>query len=187
MEQLFRRTGFALVAGCALLGACAEDAIEPTAVAAPAAAVASASAETLPLGDADLVETRSTEVLSEGVTLTRIVRGTELAPPDQINTTTRGPWVVSVLTIDPSVAKGHLEATYGPDLGQVERTTRLVELTGALAGVNASFFTFTANPQFPGDPVGVGIFGGNLLSEPSPDGNEVSFIVDSRSNRVLMG
>jgi exopolysaccharide biosynthesis protein len=187
MKEHFRRTAFALVAGCALVGACQEDGSEPTAARVPAFASVGASAETLPLGDADLVETRSTQVLSEGVTLTRIVRGTEPAPADQINTTTRGPWVVNVLIIDPRVAQGHLEATYGPDLGQVERTTQLVQRAGALAGVNASFFTFTANPQFPGDPVGVGIFGGSLLSEPSPDGNEVALIVDANTNRVLMG
>ncbi len=148
---------------------------------------ADADSENLPLGDPDLQETRSTQVLGEGVTLTRIVRGTEPAPPDQINTTTRGPWAVNVLTIDPRVADGHLAATYGPDLGQVERTTALVEMTGALAGVNASFFTFTANPQFPGDPVGLGVFDGKLLSEPDADGNEADLVINSQGDRILMG
>jgi len=148
---------------------------------------AGADPDTLPLGDPDLAETRSTEVLAEGVTLTHIVRGTEPAPPDQINTTTRGPWEVNVLTIDPRVADGHLEATYGPDLGQVERTTALTQMSGALAGVNASFFTFTANPQFPGDPVGLGVFDGQFLSEPDADGNEADFVVSARSDRVEMG
>ena len=162
-----------------------------TSVAATALASGPADADSdtdsLPLGDPDLAETRTTRVLAEGVTLTQIVRGTEPAPPDQINTTTRGPWVVNVLTIDPSVADGHLEATYGADLGQVERTTALVETSGALAGVNASFFTFTANPQFPGDPVGLGLFDGKLLSEPGPDGNEADFVVSARSDQVSMG
>lgn len=162
-----------------------------TSVAAAALVSGPADADTdfepLPLGDSDLAEIRTTQVLAEGVTLTQIVRGTDPAPPDQINTTTRGPWVVNVLTIDPRVAEGHLEATYGPDLRQVERTTALVEMSGALAGVNASFFTFTANPQFPGDPVGLGLFDGKLLSEPGPDGNEADFVVSARSDRVLMG
>lgn len=148
---------------------------------------ADADADTLPLGDTDLEETRTTKELSEGVTLTRIVRGTEPADPDQISTTTRGPWVVNVLTIDPRMARGGLKATFGPDLGQVERTTRLVEMSGALAGVNASFFTFTANRDYPGDPVGLGLFGGKLLSEPGADGNEADFVVDTKSDRVLMG
>jgi Phosphodiester glycosidase len=141
----------------------------------------------LPLGDPDLIETRTTVALADGVTLTHIVRGMDPAPPDQINTTTRGPWVVNVLTIDPRHARGHLEATYGPDLAQVEKTTDLVRLSGALAGVNGSFFTFTANPQFPGDPVGLGLYGGKLLSEPTTDPTETDFVVDADSNRVLTG
>ncbi|MFB7325559.1 hypothetical protein [Streptomyces sp. NPDC056190] len=123
-----------------------------------------AAAETsLPLGDAGLEETRSSQTLADGVTLTRIVRGTEPAPADQINTTTRGPWAVNVLTIDPRMTRGHLEATYGPDLAKTEKTTDLVRSSGALAGVNASFFTFTASAQYPGDPVGLGLYGGKLL------------------------
>lgn len=148
---------------------------------------AAAGTPSLPLGDPDLVETRTAQLLAPGVTLTRIVRGSEPAPPDQINTTTRGPWVVNVLTIDPKRADGHLQATYGPDLAQVETTTDLVAMAGALAGVNASFFTFTANPQFPGDPVGLSIAAGRLLSEPGADPNEADLVVDSRTNRVLMG
>jgi hypothetical protein len=151
------------------------------------AGAAQGAAGVLPLGDPDLVETRTSQTLASGVTLTRIVRGTEPAPPDQINTTTRGPWVVNVLTIDPRRATGRLTATYGPDLGQVETTSDLVRRAGALAGVNASFFTFTANPQFPGDPVGLGSYGGQLLSEPSGDPAEVDLVVDANSNRVLIG
>ena len=148
---------------------------------------ADAEGDRLPLGDPDLAETRSTRALAEGVALTRIVRGTEPAPPDQINTTTRGPWVVNVLTIDPTKAQGHVEATYGPDLAPVEKTTDLVRLSGAVAGVNASFFTFSANPQYPGDPVGLGVYGGKLLSEPTTAEAEADLIVDSNSDQVLVG
>jgi exopolysaccharide biosynthesis protein len=147
---------------------------------------ATAAGASLPLGDADLVETRDTETLAPGVTLTRIVRGTEPAPADQINTTTRGPWVVNVLTIDPRETGGHLKATYGPDLAGVERTTDLVRQAGALAGVNASFFTFTNSERYPGDPVGLGLFDGELLSEPGQP-NEVDLVVDASGDRVLMG
>ncbi|PWR12659.1 hypothetical protein DKT68_02740 [Micromonospora acroterricola] len=141
----------------------------------------------LPIGDADLTEVTTSRALADGVTLTRIVRGTEPAPADQINTTRRGPWVVNVLTIDPRLARGHLKATYGPNLGQVERTTDLVHNAGALAGVNASFFTFTASPLYPGDPVGLGLYGGKLLSEPTTEPGEVNFVVDANNNRALTG
>ncbi|WP_350277700.1 phosphodiester glycosidase family protein [Kribbella sp. HUAS MG21] len=141
----------------------------------------------LPLGDADLAETRTDRTLARGVTLTRIVRGTEPAPADQINTTTRGPWVVNVLTIDPRIADGRLQATYGPDLARVEKTSDLVKSAGALAGVNASFFTFTANPQYPGEQVGLGLFDGKLLSEPLTDPTEANLVIDANSNKVVTG
>lgn len=144
-----------------------------------------AAAAGLPLGDHDLAETRTTQRLTDGVTLTRIVRGAEPAPADQINTTTRGPWVVNVLTIDPRRAHGHLSATYGPDLAGVEKTSALG--THAVAAVNASFFTFTASPQYPGDPVGLGLYDGELLSEPTTDPAEVNLVVDGTRNRVTMG
>lgn len=141
----------------------------------------------LPLGDQDLAETRTSQVLAQGVTLTKIVRGTEPAAPDQINTTTRGPWVVNVLSIDPAKSKGRLKATYGPDLAKVEKTSELVRTSGAVAGVNASFFTFTASQLYPGDPVGLGIFDGKLLSEPLTDPAEANLVIDANSNKVVTG
>jgi exopolysaccharide biosynthesis protein len=160
------------------------------AVAATLTTVSTATASTaagLPLGDSDLAERRTSESLARGVTLTRIVRGTEPAPADQINTTTRGPWVVNVLTIDPRRARGSLQATYGADLARVEKTSELVRTAGAVAGVNASFFTFTANPQYPGEQVGLGIFDGKLLSEPLTDPAEANLLIDAKSNKVLTG
>jgi hypothetical protein len=151
------------------------------------AAPAREQVQGLPIGDADLAETRTVQTLARGVTLTRIVRGTDPAPADQINTTPRGPWVVNVLTIDPRTADGHLKATYGPDLARVEKTSDLVKSAGAVAGVNASFFTFTANPQYPGDPVGLGLFDGKLLSEPLADPTEANLVIDAESNRVVTG
>ncbi|SCL20387.1 Predicted protein [Micromonospora rhizosphaerae] len=168
-------------------GAIAAAALAAVALGVVPGARAEAAGDTLPLDDGDLTEVRTSRALADGVTLTRIERGSEPAPADQINTTTRGPWVVNVLTIDPSQARGHLKATYGPNLSQVEKTTDLVRASGALAGVNASFFTFTASQLYPGDPVGLGLFGGKLLSEPTTDPAEVNFVVDANSNRALTG
>ncbi|ONI71854.1 hypothetical protein BWI15_17160 [Kribbella sp. ALI-6-A] len=167
-------------AGAVLLAAIAGLSIAP-------AGASAAGSLTLPLGDQNLTETRSSQTLTDGVSLTRIVRGTEPAPADQINTTTRGPWSINVLTVDPDEAKGHVKATYGPDLARTEKTTDLVRGAGALAGVNASFFTFTASQQYPGDPVGLGIFDGKLLSEPLTDPAETNFVVDAKTSKALIG
>lgn len=102
-------------------------------------------------------------------------------------TTSRGPWRVSILSIDPRVAGGHLRASYGPDLSQVETTSELVRHSGALAGVNASFFTFTKSLQHPGEPVGLGLYRGAVLSEPAAVRPEVDFVVDARTGKALLG
>lgn len=146
-----------------------------------------ADAPVLPLGDPTLVETRETTVLAEGVTWTRIVRGRKYARESRIQTTTRGPWRVNVLEIDPAVAAGTLKSTHGYDLARVEKVTAMAPAVGALAAVNASFFTFSADQRYPGDPVGLGIYDGELLSEPTPSGAEVSALLDSRDGSIEMG
>lgn len=143
--------------------------------------------ETLPLGDDDLPETRSTRTLAPGVSLTSIVRGDEPADEDEYTTTTRGPWQVQVLTIDPKKATGQLSAEYGPDLSQTETTSELAEHAGALAAMNASFFTFTASEDYPGEPTGTGIFDGQLLSEPKQaDPTDQTVLVDPATGKVRM-
>jgi len=145
-----------------------------------------AAVSTLSLGDAALPETRTVQPLARGVSLTRIVRGTVPAAPAQIATTNRGPWRVTVLSIDPRVARGHLAATYGRDLAQVEKPSALVASAGALAGVNASYFTFTKNRGFPGDPVGLGLYRGVVQSEPAAAPHEVDLLIDSHTNSILI-
>lgn len=120
----------------------------------------------LPLGDPELPETRASSTLADGVTWTRVVRGDKPAAEDDIGTTPKGPWAVNVLTIDPSKAKGRLEATHGPDLARSETVSTLVGHRRALIGTNASFFTYTASKDYPGDPVGLSINKGVLNSEP---------------------
>src|SRR6266542_3322668 len=183
----FARLPRAALTAASVLTAVAMLSVVPTANAATTITATSLEAgQALPIGDQDLVETRTSRVLANGVTLTQIVRGTDPAPADQINTTTRGPWVVNVLTIDPATSKGRLQTTYGPDLARVEKTSDLVRSAGAVAGVNASFFTFTASVQYPGDPVGLGISDGKLLSEPLTDSTEANLLIDANSNKVLM-
>lgn len=78
----------------------------------------------------------------------------------------RGPWHIDVLTIDPWRFGGSLQASYGPDLESRETTSRLSEEAGATAAVNAGFFVLDPAAGAPGDPAGVGVYDGRLLSEP---------------------
>ncbi|MFC7891544.1 phosphodiester glycosidase family protein [Streptomyces sp. NPDC057381] len=78
----------------------------------------------------------------------------------------RGPWHVDVLTIDPRKFRGSLDASYGPDLENRETTSDLSTRAGATAAVNAGFFVLDPKAGAPGDPAGVGVYDGRLLSEP---------------------
>jgi hypothetical protein len=81
-------------------------------------------------------------------------------------TTDRGPWHVDVLTIDPRTFRGTLDASYGPDLERRETTSALSASAAATAAVNAGFFVLDPKAGAPGDPAGVGVYDGRLLSEP---------------------
>ncbi|MFI9469847.1 phosphodiester glycosidase family protein [Streptomyces sp. NPDC052492] len=81
-------------------------------------------------------------------------------------TTDRGPWRLDVLTIDPRTFRGTLDATHGPDIEDRETVSALADDADALAAVNAGFFVLDPRSGAPGDPAGVGLYDGRLLSEP---------------------
>jgi hypothetical protein len=78
----------------------------------------------------------------------------------------RGPWNVNVVTIDPKTFRGGLGATYGPDLFNRETTSALSAAAGATVGVNAGYFVLDPASGAPGDPAGIGVYHGQLDSEP---------------------
>ena len=78
----------------------------------------------------------------------------------------RGPWNVNVVTIDPKTFRGGLGATYGPDLFNRETTSALSAAAGATVGVNAGYFVLDPASGAPGDPAGIGVYHGQLVSEP---------------------
>lgn len=78
----------------------------------------------------------------------------------------RGPWRVDVLRVDPDRFRGELDGSFGPDLESRERTSDLAQAAGAVAAVNGGFFVFDPRAGAPGDPAGVGVYEGALLSEP---------------------
>ncbi len=77
----------------------------------------------------------------------------------------RGPWRLQVLTIDPQNFSGRLLASYGPNLEDRETVSALSRAVGATAATNAGYFVFDPAAGAPGDPAGVGVYGGRLLSE----------------------
>lgn len=77
----------------------------------------------------------------------------------------RGPWQVRLLTLDPRVFHGSLVASYGPDIERRETVSALSQAAGATAATNAGYFVFDPKAGAPGDPAGVGVYDGRLLSE----------------------
>ncbi|MEE4492899.1 phosphodiester glycosidase family protein [Streptomyces sp. BE230] len=100
------------------------------------------------------------------------------------NSADRGPWRIDVLTIDPNRFHGRLKASYGPDLENREKTSELVAAAGATAGINAGFFVLDPKAGAPGDPAGVGVYDGRLLSEPVNGRPALVIGDDGRHSRV---
>ncbi|ONI68246.1 sporulation domain-containing protein [Kribbella sp. ALI-6-A] len=106
-----------------------------------------------------------TKVIAAGLSGSSIYTGWDGEPDDVSGST--GPWRVQVLTIDPKKFRGTLDASYGLDLEARETTSTLATLTGATAAVNAGFFVLDPKAGAPGDPAGVAVYDGRLVSEPT--------------------
>ncbi len=161
----------------------ATQAVDATGTQQPTSRTASSG---LPLGDPALPEARTRTAVASGVTLTQIVRGTGEAKPEEFATTQAGPWNVTIVTIDPRRAKGRLISTVGQNVATTEPTSAMAKAVGALAAMNASFFAFTASKEAPGDPYGLSIEAGEILSEPQRGTQAIGMILNSRTGRMTM-
>jgi exopolysaccharide biosynthesis protein len=81
---------------------------------------------------------------------------------------TTGPWNMRVLMVDPKVFKGSFKASVGKSVAARETTSSMSKLTHAVAGVNGGFFNIHTPKALQGDPMGVSVVGGKLLSEAVP-------------------
>jgi phosphodiester glycosidase/sporulation related protein len=98
--------------------------------------------------------------------------------------TARGPWHVNVVTIDPRRFRGTLAGSFGPDLFDRETTSALSQASGATVGVNGGYFVLDPASGAPGDPAGVGVYDGRLLSEPIAQRPALVLHDDARATRV---
>ncbi len=109
-----------------------------------------------------------------GFTASTVFTGWDGAPAD------RGPWRVQVLTIDPARFRGDLAGDFGPDIERRETTSALAGARGATAAVNAGFFVLDPASGAPGDPAGLGVYNGQLLSEAVNGRPVFAFTADGR-------
>ncbi|MBP5093308.1 MAG: phosphodiester glycosidase family protein [Abditibacteriota bacterium] len=83
--------------------------------------------------------------------------------------------VINYLTVDPTEEgvricgePGGGDLTAGILNGK-EPIALSVKRNGAAAGINGNFFPWTNDPRWPGDPLGINMRGGELISEPTHD------------------
>jgi hypothetical protein len=80
--------------------------------------------------------------------------------------TTTGPWILHVITIDPASFHGRLEPHLATEIvpGR-EALTSIATRTGAIAGMNGGYFVVGPADGTPGDLAGLSVIDGRLISE----------------------
>ncbi|MFI0423751.1 phosphodiester glycosidase family protein [Spongiactinospora sp. 9N601] len=78
---------------------------------------------------------------------------------------TTGPWSMQVLMVDGRRFRGSYVTSVGKSVAKRETTSSMSRQVNAIAGVNGGFFNIHTPKQLQGDPVGISVVGGRLLSE----------------------
>ncbi|GII55216.1 hypothetical protein Pth03_36050 [Planotetraspora thailandica] len=95
---------------------------------------------------------------------------------------TDGPWTVRVLMIDPRAFKGSVRASLGAGVAQRETVSAMAAADKAIAAVNGGFFDIHTLREFSGDPTGISVVNGKLLSEAVP--GRTGLVMVGRQARV---
>ncbi len=95
---------------------------------------------------------------------------------------TTGPWHMQIIKIDPHRFHGTYRSTLGVATGRRETTSAMARRAGALAAVNGGFFSIHAPRPFSGDPTGISVVDGRLLSEAVT--GRTALILRGRSARI---
>lgn len=95
---------------------------------------------------------------------------------------TIGPWVVSVLEIDSDRFSGSVEPELATEIVPGKETlTDISSRTGSLAAVNGGYFVVHSEDGTEGDPAGVSVADGELISEAV--GDRTSLVLPSRPGK----
>ena len=90
---------------------------------------------------------------------------------------TTGPWRLQVIRVNPHEFTGTYRSTLGISTGRRETTSSMARRAGAVAAVNGGFFSIHEPRSYAGDPTGISVVDGRLLSE----------AVKGRSALILQG
>ncbi|KAA9373208.1 phosphodiester glycosidase family protein [Microbispora cellulosiformans] len=95
---------------------------------------------------------------------------------------TTGPWSVRVIVVDPRTFRGSYRSSVGTSVAKREKVSAMATAAKAVAAVNGGFFDIHTLPAFRGDPTGISVVGGKLLSEAVP--GRVGLVLKGRTARV---
>jgi exopolysaccharide biosynthesis protein len=95
---------------------------------------------------------------------------------------TTGPWHVKIVTIDAKTFRGSYAASLGTSVAKRETVSSMARARAALAAVNGGFFNIHTAPNLRGEPVGISVVGGRLLSEAVPGRSAV--VLKGRTARI---
>jgi hypothetical protein len=95
---------------------------------------------------------------------------------------TTGPWDMRVLRVDPRSFRGSFRTSVGVNVAKRETVSSMARQAGAIAAVNGGFFNIHTAREFQGDPVGISVVGGRLLSEAVP--GRSALVLKGRTARI---
>ncbi|MER7506248.1 phosphodiester glycosidase family protein [Nonomuraea pusilla] len=95
---------------------------------------------------------------------------------------TTGPWDVKVVMIDAKTFRGSYGATLGKSVAARETVSAMAKDRNAVVGVNGGFFNIHTAKNLRGEPVGLSVVGGRLLSEAVPGRSAV--VLKGRTARI---
>ncbi|WP_175990363.1 phosphodiester glycosidase family protein [Bacillus sp. Marseille-Q1617] len=98
-------------------------------------------------------------------------------------TKTTGPWEIDVLEIDPGKFKGDLTNVLAKDkITGREKVSSMAGRTQALAGMNGGYFVVGSGDGTPGDPAGISVVNGQLVSEAI--GERTSLLLSGNDTKI---
>ncbi|GIH96633.1 phosphodiester glycosidase family protein [Planobispora siamensis] len=95
---------------------------------------------------------------------------------------TTGPWDMRVVMVDPRTFRGTYKTSVGTGVAKRETISSMSKQIKAVAGVNGGFFNIHTARALQGDPVGVSVVGGKLLSEGVP--GRSGLVITGRKARI---
>ncbi|WP_204012115.1 phosphodiester glycosidase family protein [Sphaerimonospora thailandensis] len=95
---------------------------------------------------------------------------------------TTGPWSIRVITVDPRTFRGSFQSSLGKSTAKREKVSEMATSAKAIAAVNGGFFDIHTLPAFRGDPTGISVVDGKLLSEAVP--GRVGLVLQGRTARI---